>query len=154
MMDNIIKNKKGMYVFFTILWMVLIFAFSSQNGEVSNMNNTFIVDMLKKFGIDLTQMTQNIGFFIRKSAHFTEYFILGILLFKTYHLYLLKNYSFVSIITGFLYACSDEIHQHFVPGRAAALIDVLIDTAGVIAGVAIVLIIYQYKGKMAGMHRI
>ena len=30
----------------------------------------------------------------------------------------------------FLYACTDEIHQLFVPGRAGKFTDVLIDTTG------------------------
>ena len=29
-----------------------------------------------------------------------------------------------------LYACTDEFHQSFVPGRVAAVHDVLIDSAG------------------------
>ncbi|MBQ3466792.1 MAG: VanZ family protein, partial [Oscillospiraceae bacterium] len=34
----------------------------------------------------------------------------------------------------FLYACSDEFHQLFVPGRAGMFSDVLIDTVGVLFG--------------------
>ena len=30
----------------------------------------------------------------------------------------------------FLYACTDEFHQLFVPGRAGRFTDVLIDTTG------------------------
>jgi VanZ family protein len=35
-----------------------------------------------------------------------------------------------SLVLTFLYACSDEIHQAFVPGRSCTLGDVLIDTTG------------------------
>jgi VanZ family protein len=35
----------------------------------------------------------------------------------------------------FLYACSDEIHQLFVPNRSGELLDVLLDTFGGSLGV-------------------
>ncbi len=35
-----------------------------------------------------------------------------------------------SLALTFLYACSDELHQSFVPGRAASALDVGIDTLG------------------------
>jgi len=35
----------------------------------------------------------------------------------------------------FLYACSDEIHQLFVPGRSGKFTDVLIDSAGALLAV-------------------
>ena len=42
----------------------------------------------------------------------------------------LKKSLVYAIIFVFLYACTDEIHQAFVPGRACAFTDVMIDTAG------------------------
>ena len=38
-------------------------------------------------------------------------------------------------VVGTLYAASDEIHQLFVPGRSGQLRDVLLDSAGVAAGI-------------------
>ena len=35
-----------------------------------------------------------------------------------------------SLVSAFLYACSDEYHQNFVPGRNASATDVAIDTFG------------------------
>lgn len=35
-----------------------------------------------------------------------------------------------------LYAASDELHQYFVPGRAALVGDVVIDALGILPGVA------------------
>ena len=35
----------------------------------------------------------------------------------------------------FLYACTDELHQYFVPGRACRFKDVMIDTAGAFTGI-------------------
>ena len=43
----------------------------------------------------------------------------------------------VAFVVGVLYAVTDELHQMLVPGRQGSLRDVLIDAAGVLAGVAI-----------------
>ena len=39
---------------------------------------------------------------------------------------------------GIAYAVTDEVHQHFVPGRAGAAYDVAIDAVGVLLGVYVV----------------
>jgi len=43
----------------------------------------------------------------------------------------------------FLYACTDEFHQSFVPGRACLFRDVMIDTSG---GAFAMIIKYFKKG--------
>lgn len=144
---NILKKHK--YLILTIIWMIVIFLFSSQNGNVSNMNNMYILDLLKKAGISLEYIVsyKTANFIIRKVAHFCEYFILGVLLIKTYDCYNFKRSETLSIVTGFLYSCSDETHQYFVPGRGPSFRDVLIDTSGVLAGIIIILLIYKRKLK-------
>lgn len=143
------KNRK--YIIYTILWMAVIFIFSSENGSTSNMNNFFIVDMLKRAGIDAVKLFPgaDINFIIRKSAHVTEYFILGVLLYRSWSGYLCKGRSLASSITGFIYACTDEFHQSLIPGRSPSFRDVLIDTSGVIAAVVICTLIYHRKVQMA-----
>jgi len=68
-------------------------------------------------------------FVLRKIAHFSEYAILGALLLRA------LGRAEVAVAAGVAYAATDEWHQHFVPGRHAALRDVAIDAAGVLAGV-------------------
>ncbi len=65
---------------------------------------------------------------LRKLAHAVEYAILGALLVRA-----LRRSSW-ALALGVAYAVSDEIHQSFVPGRQGALLDVLIDSVGVVAG--------------------
>lgn len=43
-----------------------------------------------------------------------------------------------ALFIGFLYACTDEFHQTFVPGRSGELRDILIDTFGVLLGALII----------------
>lgn len=68
---------------------------------------------------------------LRKLAHLTEYALLGALLQRA------LARPGLAILIGGLYAATDEIHQHFVPGRHAAWYDVAIDTVGVMIGVTL-----------------
>ena len=73
--------------------------------------------------------------FIRKSAHFMEFGILGLLLLGASGIFrgIRRNYMKRALLaSGFasLYAVSDEFHQYFVEGRVCSAGDVLIDSAG------------------------
>ncbi len=68
---------------------------------------------------------------LRKLAHVAEYAILGALLARA-----LRGRPLPAFALGVAYAGSDELHQHFVAGRHAAPLDVLIDALGVALGVA------------------
>ena len=51
-------------------------------------------------------------------------------------------------VTGFLYAVSDELHQSFVGGRSPGLLDVGIDSAGVLFGILVMaLLLYLCRGR-------
>ena len=92
-----------------ILWMALIFFFSSRADLPSN----------KVYAVD---------FMMKKTAHFFEYTILFLLWFRALGN---KNpaYAFMAAIA---YAFTDETHQLFVPGRTGLLRDVAIDSIGMI----------------------
>lgn len=66
---------------------------------------------------------------LRKIAHVSIYALLGALLVRA-----LERDS-AALVSGIAYAASDEVHQHFVPGRSGAVLDVGFDAVGVIAGV-------------------
>jgi VanZ family protein len=80
-----------------------------------------------------------IRFLIRKLAHWTEYFILGILLMRALlgrssARSLAKRYMLWSIAVAALYAISDEWHQSVLASRNAQAVDVLIDAIGALCG--------------------
>jgi len=56
----------------------------------------------------------------------------------------------VSLGVGLLYAISDEYHQSFVIGRGPSILDVGIDTAGVFAGILMVLIAISVYKALVG----
>jgi VanZ family protein len=72
-------------------------------------------------------------FILRKFAHMAEYAFLTALLYKALKIHLAQQRQ-IWLITAFiavLYACSDEWHQAFVPGREGSWRDVGIDTLGI-----------------------
>ncbi|MCB2291731.1 VanZ family protein [Clostridium sp. CS001] len=141
-------KKKHIDWILVIGWMVVIFIFSSQVGEVSKENNKIVIYLLNLLGIDLNSIFGVLGdFIVRKAAHFTEYFILYILLYRAISRKAntgIKSFIWAIVIV-FFYACSDEFHQAFVPGRGPAFRDVLVDTCGGLTGFLITYICVTFK---------
>ena len=144
-----------------VIVFINIFGFSSQDSEESgNLSRTITVSITKNIkeiqelkSDEKNEILDTIEKVIRKLAHFSEYTLVGILLMSLISTFNLKqiNRFLISLGIGFLYACSDEFHQLFVPGRTAKFTDVLIDTAGVCIGCFIIylilLVIKRYKAK-------
>jgi VanZ family protein len=77
---------------------------------------------------------------VRKLAHFTEYLVLSVLLYRALRgdqRWNVRAAGIAFTLAG-LYAVGDEFHQWFVPGRTAAATDCLIDVSGAAAGQGIV----------------
>ncbi|MCF0124434.1 MAG: VanZ family protein [Clostridia bacterium] len=127
---------------------VIIFGFSNQGGKetsgVSKKVSRIIIEIFNKNASieKKEQMIKTINPVIRKLAHISIYTVVGMLLMSFVYTYEMKEKTRVntSVIIGFIYACSDEIHQSFIPGRNASFIDALIDTFGVVLGVIIIAI--------------
>lgn len=139
-------NKKFIFTFLSIAWMIIIFCFSNQEAiDSTEMSNSFIDNTIIKiyrfFDEDATeeQVKEVVDIFfvpVRKSAHFVVYFVLGILILFTLKAYDIKNDLIVfSFLLCFLYAVSDEFHQLFVAGRCGSVKDVLLDTFGSLIGI-------------------
>ena len=122
-----------------------IFSFSSENGEISsNTSRKVTSTLLNIFGIKSTQQTIEIfNPIVRKLAHFGIYMLLGILLMCASETFKWQRaYKFdVSTMFAFLFSCSDELHQRFIPGRSGEFADVCLDTVGALIGVILILII-------------
>lgn len=111
---------------------------SSKPAVESAAASSQIVDLiLKWFGIS-SEYSESISFVVRKTAHFTEYFILSGLLTVTYSAFTNKkyNYSFI-LLMGVMTALSDEFLQGFIEGRSSEVRDVLIDFSGVAAFIVV-----------------
>lgn len=107
---------------------------SSFNGNISSVQSDGIVSLLARI-IHYTGDIDILRFIVRKVAHFTEYFILGILVINALKYNTIKDMMKLSILICILYASLDEIHQLFVQGRDGKIFDVLIDTLGSLSGI-------------------
>lgn len=143
--------RKIISIILVILWMIIVFWFSSQIGDDSQVTSgntirkiiTFINNDIDK--LKLEEIIETLQPFTRKLAHFTLYTLGGILIFNMFSSFKLKNKEkiYFSILSGAVYAITDEVHQLFVPGRSGMIKDVFIDTLGIITGVIVCIIIFR-----------
>lgn len=135
------KTNKNIYKWiFVVVWVLVIFAFSNMPSEVSDKQSDFVINSLNFIGIDIQSLVGQLAtFLVRKAAHFTEYLVLNILIFNA----LGENMKFrkkfiLAIVLSFFYACTDEFHQTFIPGRDGKFKDVMIDTSGALFSYVII----------------
>ena len=135
--------KRYISILLVIIWMFVIFMMSSFNGDVSSSQSNFIVDLIVSiFNISDIDI---ISLVVRKSAHYMEYLILGLLVINMLDRYDIDKRYVISIVICIIYAISDEVHQIFVDGRCFMVRDILIDSTGGLSG------IYLYKLFLKGV---
>lgn len=129
--------KKVLSIILVILWMMLIFNFSKDNGEKStSLTNQVITTIVSTFTnieknseemdkiLDITFVP------VRKCAHFFVYFCLGLLIMNALYIWEIhKKTLIISSLLCILFSISDEVHQSFVDGRSGNLTDVLLDSS-------------------------
>lgn len=142
-----------------IFQICFIFIMSSFGHNSSDAQSNLFVDFIAqnfphvRHGLENNLISlSTLIFLVRKTAQFTEYAILGALFYlNVIQLPKLNRYPkkiLLSIFFSFLYACTDEIHQIFVPGRSAQFRDVLIDTLGASFGTLIAYLIIKLITKI------
>ena len=149
-------NKKYFIWLFPLAVAVMIFCFSSQHAEESsNLSNFFVQIFLSaraKLGLfpklsdaDLLSIFSTL---VRKGAHVTEYIILCTSFLTAFWVSGIhgKWRNIASFAMTFGYACKDEFHQLFVPGRAGRFTDVLIDSSGALVLSIVVVLVMRYRG--------
>lgn len=149
---NVYSSKKIILWILIILWMIIIFLFSSQNSEDSSrlsrgfLRNFILWFLPENINEDTVDFLEHI---LRKCAHMAEYAVLGVLIsiqLRLYHAFEAewkKIWSAVFLVM--LYAATDEFHQLFVGGRSGQISDIFIDTCGGMAGAFVIYLIYKFK---------
>jgi VanZ family protein len=132
---------------------IVIFNFSNEDSIKSGNTSKKItneitknIDSIQKLDkVEKTKELDRIESIIRKIAHFSLYTLVGILLMAICSTYNLNEIIriIISLLSGIVYAISDEIHQMFIAGRTAKPTDVFIDTLGVILGIVITMLILK-----------
>jgi VanZ family protein len=125
-----------------LIWLGVIFIGSSD--LMSAEHTSRIIDpFLRWLKPDISAETiAQVQFFVRKTAHLTEYGILAMLswraIFRGTNLKPQTSIAYLALwLATILVAASDEYHQSFVASRTAAYGDVLIDSGGALFGLII-----------------
>ena len=129
-----------------LVWAAVIFSLSTDTFSYDHTASVippvlhWLLPFLSEYQLEV------IHYFIRKSAHFTEYFIFGLLVYRgirggrkgwrwTWGL------AALSLAAG--YAIMDEVHQAFVISRTASPYDSLLDSFGAFVAIAAVWVWYR-----------
>lgn len=121
-----------------LVLMCVIFILSNQPAvQSSELSGSIIAKILELIGINVSQLL------IRKAAHACEFCLLAFLFSNSFTLSGIKKWHIFSFVSTVLYACTDEIHQIFIPGRACRVSDILIDTAGALIGISVYYLIIK-----------
>lgn len=141
------KNKKTIFIISTIIWTAVIFSFSLQSGEVSgDLSGSVLEAILGFFMPGVLESPEKLELFhliLRKCAHFSEFMILGVLSTIAVKYMKVGYKSIIGLGYCVLIASLDETLQLFVSGRAGRVQDVLIDSAGALVGVLVVIICFK-----------
>lgn len=132
----------------SLLWAAFVFSQSLLPGPVSSSESGFIVWLLQRLpgasGWDL-ELAEHL---VRKTAHFTEYALLGVLYLLTARSRgSLRGRLTLPLFWGLLTPVADESLQLLVEGRSGQLTDVLLDFSGVLAGMGVCLLILWIQEK-------
>ena len=146
---------KRIYVCMTFLWIIFIFSFSLQPGDVSSQISSgfgqWLIQTLLPFAKDFLEENWGVvHLIIRKGAHFTEYLVLGILMRSTLHQYahrLPTRLGGVSWLMCVVVASCDETIQRYVGGRAGQVMDVLLDARGALVGIVLLSLCINRRKK-------
>ncbi len=128
----------------------IICMFSSQTAAVSSGESVSLIGsgirFLERLGFinpqnpeyqNIVEKIYALHGVLRTFAHFFVFMVLGFFYDAAVCEYEEKSTSAIgkSLVLGLFAAGVDEIHQYFVPGRSAQIIDVLVDFSGVLLGV-------------------
>lgn len=143
-----------------ILWMCLIFGASADTGS-SKRSSRLIEPFVRWLFPEVSEpVVDGVVFYVRKCAHVTEYAVFALLLWRALRKPVRHDprpwpWSLAALVIGFafLYAATDELHQHFVPNREGRFHDVLIDTSGAALGLFVLWLFGKWRKRTGGAER-
>jgi VanZ family protein len=140
------------WILLTIISVIIIFFFTelpSFNGQSTAVviSKTVVANEVTHYVVSPTSgslMTLNeLNILFRKSAHI---FVFGVLAFLFFKCLDSRRYSYLfAWFFTVLYAAFDEWHQSFIPGRVAAIKDVMFDSIGALVALLIVYFLARRK---------
>ena len=154
------ERKQKALLFIVLLLLILtagaIFYMSSRDAELSMGDSMRIDEVLARIFVpgfsDMTEEEQYLASLefdepVRHAAHTLEFTALGFLIASSALLLGVRKWKIYSVVPGFLYGVSDELHQLFTAGRGCQITDLLFDFTGVLLGVMLVIYIVRSKAS-------
>ncbi len=164
-MKNKRTYRRKIFLILMILWMAAIFAFSSRSGDESAQDSyhagiligEVIIPGFEEWTSEKQlQFAETIDHPVRKTAHAAEYAILGLLAAGACISSKNSTLNIRDILYPWFiasgYAAADEFHQLFVTGRSGQVSDVLLDSAGALAGLLVLTAIRTFRHRIKNPH--
>jgi VanZ family protein len=136
-----------------LLWAAVIFTMSTDSFSAKH-TGAVLEPILRWFDRSLTEeQFKFLHHLIRKSAHFTEYFVFCLFLYRG-----VRGaragwrwaWGFEALFIAAAYSVLDEVHQAFVASRTASPYDSLLDSAGAFAAFAFLFLWFRLKKTRMG----
>ena len=135
-----------------IFWAGVIWVLSTKYFSAENTGSALQTVLGRLFPSISADTLALLNHCIRKLAHFSEYFIFCLLIFRGFRGER-KGWRWTWALAAFAlaagYSALDEIHQSFVEGRTASLFDSLLDSAGALAAMIIGWVWTHLRGSRA-----
>jgi VanZ family protein len=127
-------NRSWLYYWLpAVVWLVLVGVFSSRAFGATS-TGAILAWALRLLHITLTgKEFMLVHGLLRKSAHFCAYGLLSALFFRAWRGASRGwrwTWAVLALVVAVATSSSDELHQHFTPGRTGAVSDVELDMTG------------------------
>jgi len=147
--SNIAPRRSVQNAWIPVLLCLIFVCFTSTSFMGGNHTQAWLEDvwrpLLGKWHWDLTGP---VNILCRKVGHFFGYGMIGLIFRNAWHSSIragitrvgaslasvrgMVSVSALSVLSTFLVASLDELHQRYVPGRVSSFHDVMVDTAGAV----------------------
>lgn len=146
-----LRDKRYVCILLILLNLCFIWGNSLLPAVQSQELSDWVMELLPEFTIEEVA-DEDESILLRKIAHFTEFTVLGLLLSWLFRM--LRKHPWYPLPWGVAAAFIDETIQYFVPDRGPGILDVGIDTCGVLMGMLLLQIGYflmkQKQSKQDG----
>ena len=123
-----------------LVWAVIIWTLSTRYFSAAD-TASWIKPLLRWLDPGISAQALNAAHYaIRKAAHFVEYYVFCLLLYRAvrgeergWHL----KWALIALVTAGCYAGLDEVHQALVVNRGASAMDAILDSSSAFAAMAI-----------------
>ena len=110
---------------------------NKSNSKDSKAVNSNVAKSKQEKSVTTQSKISSQNYYIRRSAHLLEYFVLALLISNSFRQFKVENNRALIYI---MFACLctallDEFYQSFIPGRTSSVRDVLLDFTGSMVGI-------------------